>query len=79
MLLSQVANPHTVCAARCLGVLTCVLACVWHRPGKKDKEAAFVEFAAAMDDQLKQQAAEEDEEAEQAAREREEREAHEQQ
>jgi hypothetical protein len=53
--------------------------CVAHRPDKKDKEAAFAEFAASMDDQLKQQAAAEDDEAEAAAVDREEREAFEQQ
>jgi hypothetical protein len=52
---------------------------VAHRPDKKDKEAAFAEFAASMDDQLKQQAAAEDDEAEAAALDREEREAFEQQ
>jgi hypothetical protein len=52
---------------------------VAHRPDKKDKEAAFAEFAASMDDQLKQQAAAEDDEAETAALDREEREAFEQQ
>jgi hypothetical protein len=50
-----------------------------NRPDKKDKDAAFVEFAAAMEDELKQQAAAEDEEAEEAAQERAEREEHEQQ
>jgi hypothetical protein len=50
-----------------------------HRsPTKQDKDAAFAEFAAAMEDQLKQQAAAENEEAEEAARDREEREAFEQ-
>lgn len=53
--------------------------CSHNRPDKKDKEAAFAEFAASLDDQLKQQAAAEDDEAEEAAREREEREAYEQQ
>jgi hypothetical protein len=48
------------------------------RPDKKDKEAAFAEFAAQLDDQLKEQAAEEEEEAEAAALERAEREEHEQ-
>lgn len=60
-------------------VLSCSLLCCLLRPDKKDKEAAFAEFAAAMDDQLKEQAAAEDTEAEAAAREREEREEYEQQ
>jgi glycerol dehydrogenase-like iron-containing ADH family enzyme len=59
-----------------LGLYVAADAC---RPDKKDKEAAFAEFAASLDDQLKQQAAEEDDEAEAAAREREERETYEQQ
>lgn len=49
------------------------------RPDKADKEAAFAEFAASLDDQLKQQAAEEEEEAAEAAEERIAREEHEQQ
>ncbi len=53
--------------------------CCENRPTKQDKEAAFAEFAASMDDQLKQQAVEEDEEAVEAALEREEREGFEQQ
>lgn len=61
-----------------LSLLCFLLPCVL-RPTKQDKEAAFAEFAASMDDQLKQQAVDEDEEAVEAALEREEREAFEQQ
>jgi hypothetical protein len=57
------------------------MSCCCHnarRPDKLSKEAAFAEFAAAMDDQLKEQAAEEAAEAAEAALEQEERDAFEQ-